>query len=539
MKFDSPIDIFFKLYSFRKNCYNKSILNRLESLNQNIWGYIMKKIGILILFIFFLVGCTQIDAPTPTEEIPIETQEPPIETPIDDEPSNYIGYASHISMTETVMPVNQRLPQKYFIGTYTKVKYTALTKELCVTAQVDDKDYRNATYYMVGRKVGNDYYGEYRVQFLIPSGVGSKTVCFKNVDLAKAYEVLLTKVDLDDLNPSNTIYSVNTLTLRDLKADERNRITQDSVIDLAPSIFEKGSAPYVLFSSTFIDPNRSIDKVHVVLFNPLNNKSLDSFVIDITDDLYEGDILKLENLRFNDVAPKLKYSIQIFADGNDGVDSFEKITIGNYTYETGTYEISTVNEAYHGLFAVVTGFEVIDDQVHIYYDFENDGNTTYTDTKQKISIIVTTFTGRYPDPVEKTIPLDVNRNSLILPKALLNDGLYLSIRDSRFQISFCDFFISPNYVRMSINENQNHGIRIYIIDDGNEPPLSIKVEIVDINNQVVETIDDVSPAFGEYHHPYSGTYGRYQGYKVKVTYDVQTDIGILTHVFYYSLYANW
>jgi len=508
----------------------------------------MRRIFILLLFMFLLVGCTPFFQPEESTEIPVETiEEPidtieePVETPIiDDTPSNYVGYATNISITETIMPMNQRLPQKYFTGSYSKIKYTALTKELCVTATINDKDYRNATYYLVGRKVGNNYYGEYRVQFLVPSGVGSKTVCFTNIDLTQAYEVLLTKNDLDDLNPSSTMYSVNTLTLIDQKASERNHLSEYSVSGHSPSIYENGDSPYIHFSSTFLDPSRSVERVHVVLFDPFNNSMIDSKVIEITTDLYEGDLLKLENIRFDsDVAPKLEYSIQIFADGNDGVDDFEKITIGNYSYETGTYAISTVNDVYHGLFAVVTGYEVIGDNVHIYYAARNDGKIIYSDTQKKVSIIMTTHTGPYPNPIEKTFPLYVDQNVFVLPKALLNDGLYLSIRDSRFQISFCDFIISPNYVRMSVNENREHGVRVYLIDDGKEPPLSMKVEIIDIDDQVVETIPNVSTEYGEHHYPYLGTYGKNEGYRVKVTYEVNSGIGILTHVAYYSLYVNW
>lgn len=499
----------------------------------------MKKLFILIFIIFLLGACTPIDDSIETIEEPIETIEESIETiepPIETTETNnnnlisHQGYASNITITESIMPLNQRLPQKYFTGSYSNIKFTPLTKELCLTANVNDKDYRNATYYLVGRLVGTSYYGEMRIQFLISSGYGSKSVCFENVDLIQPYEILLTKVDLDDLNPSSTLYSVNTLTLHDQNAGLRSRVTSKTISGFAPSIYKKGESPYIEFSTTFLDPNRSIDKAHVVLFNPFNSVTIDSQIIAITEEHYDGDTLKIENIRFNNLAPQLAYSIQIFVDGNDGIDDFEKITLESYSYETGTYENVEIDDVYHELFAVFTGIEVIEDEVFLYYDFFNDGSMFYSDTKETITFKVTTFTGHYLNRVQQSFPLDITQNHMVFSKDFLRNGLIIYIRDERNKLMFCKSGISAHFISLSAFDNTMHEIRIISKGFDIDPPLSMKVEIVDSNNQVVETIENVSTQFGEFNYPYLGTYEKNMGYIIRITYEVETIIGILTHV---------
>jgi hypothetical protein len=500
--------------------------------------------------VFLLVGCRETlpnddDETTPTSpidtEIPTiidddeETEIPsiPIET-VDPSthiewPSNYVGYANNISITETVMPFNQRLPQKYFTGTYSNIKYTALTQELCLTAHVIDAEYQRATYYIVGRKAGTSFMGEMRIQFLVSNGIGQKRVCFDRVDLSDAYEVLLTKIDLDDLNPSNALYSVNTLTLIDLKSIERNHITQHSLENLAPLSYEKDESPYISFSSYYNDQGKTIDKVHVVLFDPQNDSVIDFKVIDIDDSYYDQDILKLDSLRFDDVSPGMAYSVQIFADGHDGVDSFEKVTIGNYSYTSSSYDISTINTVFHGLFAAITGIEVVEDTVHIYYAFANSDDITYSDTSLPITLVVTTQVGPYGNSVEETFPLDLNTNYMTFPRELLVDGLYLSIRDSRLKFNFCDFFISPYIIDIAYYPSNDKLINLNLFDISGANLLSIKVDIIDANQTVLETIENVKTEYGHNSYPYVGRYSQNESYMLLITYEVDSLIGVITH----------
>ncbi len=511
-------------------------------------GFIMRKLIILLLLIFLLASCTpssEIKVPIETIEDPIETIEEPIETieePVEtvetpvETPSNYVGYATNLLITESIMPMSQRLPQKFFTSSYTKINFIPLTKELCVTASINDKDYRNATYYLVGRKVGNNYYGEMRVQFLIPSGVGSKSYCFSNVDLLEPYEVLLTKHDLDDLNPSSTMYSVNTLTLHDQKSSMRSRVSLHSVSGLSPSIYEMGESPYIHFTTTYSDPNKIIDTAHVVLFNPFDKSIIDSQVITITEAHYEGELLKLENIRFDNLVPGLEYIIQVFVDGNDGVDDFEKVTLESYRYETGTYESVEINDVFHGLFAVITGLEVVEDEVILYYDFKNDGTMTYTDTKLPISFKVTTYTGIYPDQIEQSFALDIEKNQMVFSKELFTHGFSLTIRDERNQLNFCNYSISPNLLSLVAYENQMHEIRIINMDHDNPQAISMKVEILNSALEVVETLENVTTQFGEFNYPYENTYPKNMGFKIRITYEVESKIGIITHTEIFPLY---
>src|SRR5690606_19308740 len=130
---------------------------------------------------------------------------------------------------------------------------------------------------------------------------------------------------------------------------------------------------------------------------------------------------------FDNVAPGLEYIIQMFVDGNDGVDDFEKVTIESYRYETGAYEGVEMNDVFHGLYAVITRLEVVEDEVILYYDFKNDGTMTYSDTKLPISFKVTTYTGIYPDRIEQSFPLDVDKNQMVFSKDLLTHGFNLTI----------------------------------------------------------------------------------------------------------------
>jgi hypothetical protein len=480
----------------------------------------MKKI--LIIFLLFLItGCTN-----QTDDIDIVE-----DTPIDEyvQHKSYEGYASHIQITEHIMPINERLPQKYFNGSYTHIKYAALTKQLCLTAVVNDNDYRNATYYLVGRKVGTANFGQSIVEFLAPGGMTSKKVCFNNTDLSQPFEVLLTKMDRDDLNPWPTLYSVNTITFVDTKAYERQYVSHYDSTNLAPTIYEPKSMPFISFSCEFKDPGKTIDKVHVVLFNPTNNTEIAFKTMDISEADYEGDHLKLNEITFDGVAPNLKYLVQVFADGHDGVDAFERVTIGNYSYTTGGYEISTSRDAFHDLYAVITDIKVIGDSVFVYYTGKNLGTVTYSDTWKEVDMTV--FIKAYGDlgQTEQRFSLDLTKSYFELPFESVKRGFYIHITDSRYKYSFSQITVSGGIKKVLYYPTEDKTIMINFLNHSDNKLLSFRIDILDENNTVVETIEGVKPEFGFNTYPYIGDYDFSGNYKLLFTYEVESLIGVLTH----------
>jgi hypothetical protein len=494
------------------------------------WGK-MKKLLIILLLVFLLVGCQQDINPTDVVESPGYIM-----------PKNYIGYASEVYITETIMPREQRLPQKYFTGTYANILYSPVTSELCLTAKVYDTDHRNATYYLVGRKQGQEFFGETRVKFLISDGSGSKSYCFPNVDLSQPYEVLLTKVDADDLNPSSTLDSVNTLTITDSKASQRKHVQLESISDQVLTYFLPDEDPYVCFSVMFHDPGKAFKKLTFVLYHSEDKQIVEEKEIIIDDSFYEDDLLKLENITFDlHIAPNFDYGVQILVDGHDGVDEFNDIEIGQYTYTTKTYEMASDGTSFHGLYAVFTGFEIKGDDVYFYYRYDDQGNMAYADTGELPVFVIVTKTGSYPDYIEETFDFDLTKNYFVLPISQVQQGVGLLIRDQRLKYVFNAFYVVTHEIAIhyypTYHEPEEKMLTFLLRDVSNANLLSVKIEIVNENNEVLEVIQDVQALFGEFTYTYTGDYDVEGQYFLRFTYEVETLVGPLTHMKEFPLFS--
>lgn len=491
----------------------------------------MKKLLIILLLVFLLVGCQQDSDPTDVVESPGYIQ-----------PKNYTGYASEVYITETIMPREQRLPEQYFTGTYDNILYSPVTNELCLTAKVYDINHRNAVYYLVGRKQGQEFFGETRVRFLISNGSGSKSYCFSNVDLSQPYEVLLTKVDADDLNPSSTLYSVNTLTITDSKASQRKHVQLESISDQVLTYFSPDEDPYVCFSVIFHDPGKAFKKLTAVLYHSENKQIVEEKEIIVDDSLYEDDLLKLENITFDShIAPNSEYGVQILVDGHDGVDEFNDIEIGQYSYTTKTYEISSYGTSFHGLYAVFTDIEVKGDDVYFYYRYENLGNMAYTDTGELPVFVIVTNTGRYPDYIEETFDFDLTKNYFVLPKSQVQQQVGLLIRDQRLKYVFSACYVNSHEIDIhyypTYHEPEEKKLTFLLYDVSEANLLSVKIEIVNENHEVLEVIQDVQALFGQFTYTYTGDYDAEGQYFIRFTYEVETLVGPLTHMKEFPLFS--
>ncbi len=516
-------------------CYNKSKILYL------FMGEIMKKLWLFIFFALWLVGCveTQSDTDVIETEIPSNIEEESLPYT---QPENYLGYASYIEIDESIPPHDQRQPQKHFNGAYSDITYSALTRELCVTANIIDPQYQRATYYLVGRKQGQSIYGETRMEFLVPSGKGSKKACFTIGNLNDPYEILLTKVDLDDTTPSVTIYSVNTLTVRDLRAAERKFVKKQSVIDLAPSFFLSDEEPYIEFSVSYSDSQRALNKLYIVLMNSTNEDIIEEQIIDINEGNYDGNLLKIEGILFNSsIAPNFTYHIKVYADGHDGVDAFEKLSIGHYSYTTKTYERASLSTSFHGLYAVFTKVDVLGEDVYFYYRYVNNGKSIYTNTKQKPILTVTIIDSKQADLILQTFELNIDNDYFVLPKSLVQEGIYLLIRDSRNLYTFDELLIYDRKVQIyyypSNEPSDDKTISFYLMNRYQYNLLSLKIEILNQNQEVIETIEDVDASSGLFDYTYTGNYNLEGQYKIRFTYEVDSIIGPMTYIESYPLFG--
>ena len=486
----------------------------------------------IFLVVIFLSSCTSND------EMLNETPSQTIETPVDNtSPSisylENVGYASGILITQYDMPSNQKLLQRDFDGSYSDVNYNPITQTLSLKASITDKYFRNATYYLVGRYVGSK--SEERKSFTLYTSIASFSYTFYGVDLSREYEILLAKVDADNLNPTIVLDSVCTLTLYDEQHNQRYYPTQNDVIDHNSLFINNDEIPFIDVSLLYNDTQSSITSFEIVLYNDYDKKAIESKHIDIDVSNYDGSIISLNHLTFNNLSPNTDYLLQLRITGNDGIDDFNMVTFETFKITTPSYENSYMEDSFHGLFAVITGFEVNGDDVTFSYVSLNNGDYVYTDTSEPIQMNVYVS---YSNDTNETFLLDMESNSFVLPYDMVKTGVSIYIFDARRDYTFSHMSIQTCKNAFGVYFHETSRLFYELYNYSSVLPNYVKLEIFDSNGVLIETFTDLPCVPGSIFLDLTASYASNEDYTIIITYEVNTLIGPLVHSASYPLNPN-
>src|SRR5690606_599769 len=105
---------------------------------------------------------------------------------------------------------------------------------------------------------------------------------------------------------------------------------------------------------------------------------------------------------------------------------------------------------------------------------------------------------------------DLTKNYFVLPISQVQQGVGLLIRDQRLKYVFNAFYVVTHEIAIhyypTYHEPEEKMLTFLLRDVSNANLLSVKIEIVNENNEVLEVIQDVQALFGEFTYTYTGDY---------------------------------
>ncbi len=171
---------------------------------------------------------------------------------------------------------------------------------------------------------------------------------------------------------------------------------------------EKIYSPFIVVDFTSMDPKRLIEGLSIELFYRDFNLVYDTVEIDIKEDMYNGEYLELEAFVIDKLPPNVEFDIYYYIKGSDSVDTYDYVKSGVFkATSTKTGFHSTVKNAYPGLWADITGYDIDDETATIMYRFINDNNVIYEG--EPLTLALTTYDGAFTvelDPYEESVEVD-------------------------------------------------------------------------------------------------------------------------------------
>jgi hypothetical protein len=485
----------------------------------------MKRLFLILLgcLMLFLSGCS-FDGTNTTDSNTIEasttTKEDPVVTF-----NNYEGYVSTLEIIQEKLPNAIQWPGLSFLASYQHVTYSAVSRVVCVTAFLTDSNYRGATYYLVGRYVGATL-EETRYIFQSSSSSTSYSACFNGLDLSQSYEILLAKNDTDVPEAHASLYSVVTLTLHDPQAHLRGAVFSTDDLDEMPDYLEMNEVSTIPYSPRFVDADRTVTSMTFTLVTKENRSFVESKTIPVTEAMYDGDDLQFPTMIFENVAPGYAYFIMSTMSGNDGIDDFKDVPALRYEVLTPTYRDIEVISIRHDLYAVITGLEVIADQVVFHYIIVN---TTGSEHAIRAEIYYSDLHGA---SFEQFISLSPSEHTFSISAALLRFGAQILIRDTTTNNAFIRRVIDTNfnYYYIYYQYGLQGRITVEIREEDYTETISCYLEIYRADGTLLETVNLQSYEPGiTYDLTISTRYQNVPGVWGKVFYRVDSEIGYVNH----------
>jgi hypothetical protein len=438
----------------------------------------------------------------------------------------YIGYASGLLITQTVLPNEIQWPGLSFHAHYSDVMVMPVARSVCVTANIEDYNFRGATYYLVGRYTGATL-EETRYVFTTASSSRSYEACFTGIDLSRHFEILLAKKDTDVPQAHSALYSVVTLDLHDPRANERGVVYSAGATIEDTGYVTSDSTPSIRYQTAFLDSKRTIDSIAFLLVDKSTQAVVQTQVLEIVETMFEGDLLNLPVIAFVDLAPGTEYTIKTRISGNDGIDDFEDLSATTIHTTSSTYEGLVIQQSQHDLYGAITALSAVDGTVIVHIKVVND-----TGNEHGFVAEVHTSDLQQNDHLT-TFDLQEGANVLSLEAAVFSFGGVLYIRDTTTNkvVSRRVIDVRFNYYSVNYVYGRNGLLTIEVLNgETYTETRSCRLEIYSANGTLLDTISMQAYRPGTVFTVLSSAkYQDHPGIYGKVVYQVPTEIGLITH----------
>ncbi len=466
--------------------------------------------GIFSLFFIILLvtGCGNVTSTTPSTSKSIATTEQSMlttatstttttfssqttttEEPFDMIETDFITYASGVEFQAYTYNPIYRLPNVYIDITFTKITYTPVNKQVCLSFDVQDPDRANATYFAILQdrtynltRVLQQFYGNGTANF-------QAGACFTLADPAMPYRIVIGKIDIDNLNPTYEYVEGSAwVEWTDEYITERKTISIKSRVDTSPSVSDEMLESMISYSFAMTDAHNLIDDLVVRIYDTFGH--LVNTQTYTASSIRSNGELRLSN-SFADVAPNADYTIELSITGSDGIDSFTDQFLTYFSVHSSRFskQANFYNTlSFDGLYGVMYEITYSSTEAIISYVYDNDYRLKYggSDEYLELQLEVWDKNGN----LMNTIPLELGTHEITIPLNQLNPGDYFLINDQR-KANLFDKYVIPTlrpegyfqridlqtYRFVLVNDYRNIiDIDIYVYVDG----FAVMVESIDM-----------------------------------------------------------
>ena len=425
---------------------------------------------VVILITSFLTACNDqelIQKPSITQpNVDTIVDQTPVPTVEDVEETVLPGTLESLTVTEGFefelfaiesIPI---IKNKYFLIEFKEISYNPVKNEICLVFTYNDPEYVHAKYYMIGREKGT-YLTSQQLSYSISKPTGTHGGCFNFMNKEATYEILIGKIDSDDLNPTSYMEAVGSIEFIDKNYNERKKIGR-SILAINPSIdYTYDQVPSITLDINIEDVHQIIDTVILQLYDEENDTFEESFTLESSEMSWSEGILSVKDYQIDGLAPYLDYRIKMYISGYNGFEEFEGILVQTRDFKSQNVTDS-VGFRRHGFFAEIVNVDVDGTTATLSYVAVNNQSWVSSTDNNPYQFMLRIYDSMDVMRLEKTI--DVTKNSTTIPIAYAQIGNRLEIVTDRDDLLIYETTVQPPMPKVELSYIKGSGLYGFITD---------------------------------------------------------------------------
>lgn len=283
------------------------------------------------------------------------------------------------------MTEEQKLPEKHFGAYFYDIEFTPIKDNISFSYCISDEDYQNATYILAMRESNSSV-----IHTFSTFSIGYKSVSFSSsfklpLDLNNP-EIIIAKIDLDDLNPRGSIDPVAGFNIIDSYKNQRKSLGTQKSTDKTPSETSiQYKVSYAQFDYFLEDPEEVVSKLTFILYDDeYGFNVLDYIEYDRDDILFEDNKLTFRNVMFRNILPEKEYRIGVVITGSNGIIDIENLLYSSFAINEQRFEGDYV--VHQDLYAFISSVEEYSDELVVHHFSFNSGALAYSDTLEAVGL---------------------------------------------------------------------------------------------------------------------------------------------------------
>jgi hypothetical protein len=329
--------------------------------------------------------------------------------------------------------------EKYMDAHFTNVSYAPFSRMLEFNVVINDDDYRTSVYYIITRRRGSDR-TDSQEQFKI---VSANATIQRSMGYNVLNEVAIIKVNSADLNPVSVFEPMAVLWVDDEKASSRvypeGGFFTTNYLD---PVDLENKTPYVDFQYRFEDTRRLITSLRLEVYNEELDKVVATKEFIFTEDMYVDNIIHMEHIKIDGLAPDTDYIVYGYYSGTDGVFTYKNFkSFTRYVTSSGIISPGVLMNIHHDLWGTIINHQVGSKETTFHYYLDNSGLIKVRN--KKVDVVISIY--NYQGVKIAEYPISNGRSSI----RIKNEHLSVN-NELRFEVVQTDEILSTFTVYFSV-----------------------------------------------------------------------------------------